>query len=164
MEDFIEIIFYVVILALSGIGSLIKNRNKQEKVMPTSKSDVELHPVGNDLDDDVVVIEKSRETEDSELARMLREVAAQQRSKEALEQQQRDEELRQKERERRQRKAELIRLEREKEFAKQQQKIQNKNLEIDEDVDNFVYGLDLSDINEVRRAFITSEILNKKHF
>ncbi len=164
MEDFIEIIFYVVILALSGIGSLLKNRNKQEKVMPTSKSDVELHPVGNDLDDDVVVIEKSRETEDSELACMLREVAAQQRSKEALEQQQRDEELRQKERERRQRKAELIRLEREKEFAKQQQKIQNKNLEMDEDVDNFVYGLDLSDINEVKRAFITSEILNKKHF
>ena len=164
MEDFIEIIFYVVILALSGIGSLIKNRNKQEKVMPMSKSDVELHPVGNDLDDDVVVIEKSRETDDSELASMLREVAAQQRSKEALEQQQRDEELRQKERERRQRKAELIRLEREKEFAKQQQKMQNKNLEMDEDVDNFVYGLDLSDINEVRRAFITSEILNKKNF
>ena len=31
MEDFIEIIFYVVILVLSGIGSLVKNKKKIKK-------------------------------------------------------------------------------------------------------------------------------------
>ena len=30
MEDFIEIIFYVVILVLSGIGSLVKNKKKNQ--------------------------------------------------------------------------------------------------------------------------------------
>ena len=33
MEDFIEIIFYVVILVLSGIGSLLKNKKKQQETV-----------------------------------------------------------------------------------------------------------------------------------
>ena len=45
MEDFIEIIFYVVILVLSGIGSLMKNRKKQQKtVVPPRPSEVKLEP------------------------------------------------------------------------------------------------------------------------
>ena len=164
MEDFIEIIFYVVILVLSGIGSLLKNRKKQEKDVSASKTIEESHSAEYDLGNDVVRIDEPKREEDDELARMLREVVAQQRSREAFEQQQRNDELRQKERESRLRKAELLRIEREKELAKQQQKMQNKNLEVDNDVDNSVFGLDLSDINEVKRAFITSEILNKKHF
>lgn len=164
MEDFIEIIFYIVILVLSGIGSLLKNRKKQKKDVPASETIEESHSAEYDLGNDVVGIEEPKREEDSELVRMLREVAAQQYSKEAFEQQQRNNELRQIERERRQRKAELLRFEREKELAKQQQKIQNKNLEVENDVDNPILGLDLSDINDVKKAFITSEILNKKHF
>ena len=34
MEDFIEIIFYVVILVLSGIGSLVKNKKKNQTQNP----------------------------------------------------------------------------------------------------------------------------------
>ena len=162
MEDFVEIIFYVVILVLSGIGSLLKNRNKQEKAMSAPKSDVELHPV-NDLDDVVVEIEKSREAEDSELARMLREVAAQQRSKEALDKQQREVELRQRERERRQRNAELLSFEQAKESAKKQQKVQNNNFDIDEEEATLPFALNFSEAREVRRAFISSEILNRKY-
>ena len=34
MEDFIEIIFYIVILVLSGIGSLVKNKKKNQTQNP----------------------------------------------------------------------------------------------------------------------------------
>ena len=130
--------------------------------MSAPKSDVELHPI-NDLDDVVVEIEQSREAEDSELARMLREVAAQQRSKEALDKQQREVELRQRERERRQRNAELLSFEKAKEFAKKQQKVQNNNFDIDEEEATLPFALNFSDASEVRRAFISSEILNKRY-
>lgn len=163
MEDFIEIIFYIVILVLSGIGSLLKNRKKQKKDVPASETIEESHSAEYDLGNDVVGIEEPKREEDSELVRMLREVAAQQYSKEAFEQQQRNNELRQRERERRQRKAELLRLEKEREFAKQQVKLQNENLEVANGDNSSVFDLNLSDIDEARRAFIASEIFNKKY-
>ena len=162
MEDFIEVIFYVVILVLSGIGSLMKNRKKEQKTV--SAPNREVRSAESDLED-VVVSEP--EEEESELVRMLREAAAaaevQQREKEVAEQRQREEELRRKELAEQQRKAELLRLEKERELAKQQVKIENENLEVDNGGNNSVFGLDLSDVDEVRKAFIASEILNKRY-
>ena len=40
MEDFIEIIFYVVILVLSGIGSLLKNKKKQSTISTPKPEEV----------------------------------------------------------------------------------------------------------------------------
>ena len=165
MEDFIEIIFYVVILVLSGIGSLMKNRKKQEKTESAPKQ--EMWSAETELKGKVVDENESEVEEENELVRMLREAAAaaeaQQREKEALEQRQRDEELRRRELAEKARKAELLRLERERELAKQPAKVENKNLDVDNVEDNSVLGLDLSDVNEVRRAFIASEILNKRY-
>ena len=165
MEDFIEIIFYVVILVLSGIGSLMKNRKKQEKTESAPKQ--EMWSAESELEGEVVDENVSEVEEENELVRMLREAAAaaeaQQREKEALEQRQRDEELRRRELAEKARKAELLRLERERELAKQPAKVENKNLDVDNVEDNSVLGLDLSDVNEVRRAFIASEVLNKRY-
>ncbi len=165
MEDFIEIIFYVVILVLSGIGSLMKNRKKQEKTESAPKQ--EMWSAESELEGEVVDENVSEVEEENELVRMLREAAAaaeaQQREKEALEQRQRDEELRRRELAEKARKAELLRLERERELVKQPAKVENKNLDVDNVEDNSVLGLDLSDVNEVRRAFIASEILNKRY-
>ena len=165
MEDFIEIIFYVVILVLSGIGSLLKNRKKQRK--PVSAPKPEVWSAESELDDVVVEMDEPKGEEDNELVRMLREAAAaaeaQQREKEALEQQQKAEELHRKEIEEQKRKAELLRLEKEREFVKQQVKLQNENSEVANGENSSVFDLNLSDIDEARRAFIASEIFNKKH-
>jgi hypothetical protein len=88
MEDFIEIIFYVVILVLSGIGSLMKNRKKQQKtVVPPRPSEVKPEP-----EIEAEVADQSQD-EENELIRMLREAAvaaeAQKREKEMQEQQKR---------------------------------------------------------------------------
>ena len=104
MEDFIEIIFYVVILALSGIGSLLKNKKKQQQPKSQSSTTVftenQNSPNGetpHNVFDDVKEQAETHSTQESdveenELVRMLREAAAaaeaQQREKEALEQQQ----------------------------------------------------------------------------
>ena len=165
MEDFIEIIFYVVILVLSGIGSLMKNRKKEQKKVPAPKSEV--RSAESELEDVIVEMNETEVEEENELVRMLRETAAaaeaQQREKEVAEQRQREEELRQKELAEKKRQAELLRIEKERELAKQQAKIENKNLDAENGENNSVFGLDLSDVNEVRRAFIASEILNKRY-
>ena len=165
MEDFIEIIFYVVILLLSGIGSLLKNRKKQQKPVFAPKPD--MRSAESEMEDVVVEMNEPNEYEENELVRMLREAAvaaeAQQREKEALEQQQRAEELRQKEIAEQQRKAEQLRLERERELAKQKTKLQNKNSKVANGENSSVFDLDLSDADEARRAFIASEIFNKKY-
>lgn len=165
MEDFIEIIFYVVILVLSGIGSLLKNRKKQQK--PVSVPKPEMRSAESEMEDVVMEMNEPEVEEENELVRMLREAATaaavQQREKEALEQQQKAEELRRKEIEEQKRKAELLRLEKEREFAKQQVKLQNENLEVANGDNSSVFDLNLSDIDEARRAFIASEIFNKKY-
>lgn len=168
MEDIIEIIFYVVILLLSGIGSLLKNKKKQEKPLFSPEPNQKTDSVESELDDDVVEEMNEPEVEEeNELVRMLREAAAaaeaQQRAKEALEQQQRAEELRQKEIAEQQRKAEQLRLERERELAKQQAQTENVNSEARNDENSSVFGLNLSDVDEARKAFIASEIFNKKY-
>ena len=165
MEDFIEVIFYIVILALSGIGSLMKNRKKQQKSEPEPNREVRTaEPKAEEV---VVEMDEPNEDEENELIRMLREAAAaaeaQQREKEALEQRQREVELRKKELEEQQRKAEMLRREKERLLAKQQLMSKNQNLEAEEDGSNAGLGLNLSDISEVRRAFVASEILNKKY-
>ena len=53
--------------------------------------------------------------------------------------------------------------EKEREFAKQQVKLQNENLEVANGDNSSVFDLNLSDIDEARRAFIASEIFNKKY-
>ncbi len=167
MEDFIEIIFYVVILVLSGVGSLLKNKKKQEKPIFSSKSNEEVRTAETGLDEEVVVIEDAKgDDEENELVRMLREAAvaaeAQQRAKEALEQQY-AEELRQKEIAEQQRKVEQFRLEQERKLAKQQVKLQKERTKVANVESSSVFDLDLSDVNEARRAFIASEIFNKRY-
>ncbi len=164
MEDFIEIIFYIAILVFSGIGSLLKNKKKQQK--PISEPNLEKCPAESESEEVVGEVDTSKDEEDNELIRMLREAAvaeAQQRAKEVLELQQREEEARQKAIAERNKKAELLRIEKEKELAKQQTKIQNENLEVSNSENNSVFDLNLSDVDEARRAFIASEIFNKKY-
>ena len=165
MEDFIEIIFYVVILVLSGIGSLLKNRKKQQK--PISAPKPEVHSAESEMEDLVMEMNEPEVEEENELVRMLREAAAaaeaQQRAKEIVEQQHRDEELHKKEEAAKIRRAELLRIEKERELAKQQEKIQNENPRVDNAENSSVFGLNLSDVDEARKAFIASEIFNKKY-
>lgn len=182
MEDFIEIIFYVVILALSGIGSLLKNKKKQQQPKSQSSTTVftenQNSPSGetpHNVFDDVkeqAEIHSSQEAdvEENELVRMLREAAAaaeaQQREKEALEQQQKalqEEQARRKAEEENMRKAELIRAQRAAECAKQQVESGKMESEVIEDENTSVFGLNLSDADEARRAFVASEIFNKKY-
>ena len=182
MEDFIEIIFYVVILALSGIGSLLKNKKKQQQPKSQSSTTVftenQNFPNGetpHNVFDDVKEQAETHSTQESdveenELVRMLREAAtaaeAQQREKEALEQQQKalqEEQARRKAEEENMRDAELIRAQRAAERAKQQvESPKSESIHID-DEDKPVFDLSLSDIDEARRAFVASEIFNKKY-
>ena len=180
MEDFVEIIFYVVILVLSGIGSLLKNKKKQQKkhspapMFPDNADefqtemrqdvfDVPKNPAMSTttttLDSDVVV--------ENDLERMFREVAemaeVKKREEEELQRQQREEELRQIEIAEQKKKAELIRAEKAKELAKRQKKTQNKNFGVADDESTLDFALNFSDIDEVRRAFIASEIFNRKY-
>ena len=110
MEDFIEIIFYIAILVFSGIGSLLKNKKKQQK--PISEPNLEKCPAESESEEVVGEVDTSKDEEDNELIRMLREAAAvaeaQQRVKEVLELQQREEEARQKAIAERNKKAELL--------------------------------------------------------
>ena len=182
MEDFIEIIFYVVILALSGIGSLLKNKKKQQQ--PKSQSSTTVftenqnspngetpHNVFDDVKEQTEIHStQESDVEENELVRMLREAAAaaeaQQREKEALEQQQKalqKEQARRKAEEENMRKAELIRAQRAAERAKQQVESEKMESEVVEDENTSVFGLNLSDVDEARRAFVASEIFNKKY-
>lgn len=174
MEDFIEIIFYVVILALSGIGSLLKNKKKQQQTQAPTTIFTEDHDAPDVFDDakEQTEIQSSQEAdvEENELVRMLREAAAaaeaQQREKEALEQQQKalqEEQARRKAEEENMRNAELIRAQRAAERAKQQAESGKMESEVVEDENTSVFGLNLSDADEARRAFVASEIFNKKY-
>lgn len=171
MEDFVEIIFYVVILVLSGIGSLLKNKKKQQKkqspapVFPDNADefqtemrqdvfDVPKNPAMSTttttLDSDVV--------DENDLERMFREAAEMAEVKKREE-----EELRQIEIAEQKKKAELIRAEKAKELAKRQKKTQNKNFGVADDESTLDFALNFSDTDDVRRAFIASEIFNKKY-
>ena len=179
MEDFIEIIFYVVILVLSGIGSLLKNKKKQQKTQSPatifSDNTAENQREKKQGVDDVFKkqVESTTPTfvsdvlDETDFERMFREVAemseVKQREKEAFERQQHEEELRQKAIAEQNKKAELLRAEKVKEFAKKQQKVQNNNFDIDEEEATLPFVLNFSDASEVRRAFISSEILNRKY-
>ncbi|MBQ8721292.1 MAG: cell envelope integrity protein TolA [Paludibacteraceae bacterium] len=174
MEDFIEIIFYVVILALSGIGSLLKNKKKQQQTQAPTTIFTE-NQYAPDVFDEVkeqTEVHSTQEpnVEENELIRMLREAAAaaeaQQREKEALEQQQKalqEEQVRRKIEEENVRKAETIRAQRAAERAKQQAEPQKIESEVVEGENSSVFGLNLSDVDEARRAFVASEIFNKKY-
>lgn len=174
MEDFIEIIFYVVILALSGIGSLLKNKKKQQQTQAPTTIFTEDHDAPDVFDDakEQTEIHSSQEAdvEENELVRMLREAAAaadaQRREKEVLEQQQKalqEEQARRKAEEENMRNAELIRAQRAAVRAKQQvESPKSESIHID-DEDKHVFDLSLSDIDEARRAFVASEIFNKKY-
>jgi hypothetical protein len=164
MEDFIEIIFYVVILVLSGIGSLMKNRKKQQKtVVPPRPSEVKPEP-----EIEAEVADQSQE--DNELIRMLREAAAaaeaQKREKEMQEQQKRaaeEAELRRKEKAEREKKALLLRAEKERELAKMQATKKKVGSVVVEPENTTLADLDLIDVDEARRAFVAAEIFNKKY-
>ena len=165
MEDFIEIIFYVVILVLSGIGSLLKNKKKQQETVfsPKPTEVKQEHKMEED------VPEQPIEAEENELIRMLREAAeaaaAQQREKELLEQQQAQlkEEQRQKELAEKARQAEILRAKREAEQAKIQSKTKKDESKPNTTNDTPIVDLDFSNVDDVRRAFIASEIFNKKY-
>ena len=179
MEDFIEIIFYVVILVLSGIGSLLKNKKQQNKTQPTPTMPTDLGTqdveVGHDVFDDSkkqTEIYSTQETdvEENELVRMLREAAAaaeaQQREKEVLEQQQKAlqaEQTLRKTEEENVRKTELIRAQRVAERAKQQAESPKRESIHVENEDKPVFDLNLSDVDEARKAFVASEIFNKRY-
>ena len=165
MEDFIEIIFYVVILVLSGIGSLMKNRKKQQKtVVPPQPSEVKSEP-----EIEAEVADQSQD-EENELIRMLREAAAaaeaQKREKEMQEQQKRaaeEAELRRKEKAEREKKALLLRAEKERELAKMQATKKKVESVVVEPENTTLADLDLIDVDEARRAFVAAEIFNKKY-
>lgn len=174
MEDFIEIIFYVVILALSGIGSLLKNKKKPQATQtPTTifKENQDAPDVFDEVKEQTEVHSTQEpNVEENELVRMLREAAAaaeaQQREKETLEQQQKapqEEQARRKIEEENVRKAEIIRAQRAAERAKQQAEPQKIESEVVEGENSSVFGLNLSDVDEARRAFVASEIFNKKY-
>jgi type IV secretory pathway VirB10-like protein len=164
MEDFIEIIFYVVILALSGIGSLLKNKKKQQKTVVSHKP----NEVKQEYKMEGEVAEQSAAAEENELIRMLREAAeaaaAQQREAELRVQE--EEKERQREQERQRREAEL-RAQHEAmqraEKAKMQAKTQKSENNQEKDGNLAVSDLDLFDVDAARRAFIASEIFNKKY-
>ena len=163
MEDFIEIIFYVVILVLSGIGSLVKNKKKNQEQRPQPSA--ESHEVSEEQP-----TSHDAEVEENELIRMLREAAeaaaAQQREKEFLEQQQKaqlEEQLRQKELAEKARQAEILRAKREAEQAKIQSKTKKDESKPNTTNDTPIVDLDFSNVDDVRRAFIASEIFNKKY-
>ena len=105
--------------------------------------------------------------DENDLERMFREVAemaeVKKREEEELQRQQREEELRQIEIAEQKKKAELIRAEKAKELAKRQKKTQNKNFGVADDESTLDFVLNFSDTDEVRRAFIASEIFNKKY-
>ena len=169
MEDFIEIIFYVVILALSGIGSLLKNKKKQQKTVVSHKPN-EVKP---ESEIEAEVANQSQD-EENELIRMLREAAeaaaAQQREAELLREHelrvQEEEKERQREQECQRREAEL-RAQHEAmqraEKAKMQAKTQKSENNQEKDGNLAVSDLDLFDVDAARRAFIASEIFNKKY-
>lgn len=174
MEDFIEIIFYVVIFALSGIGSLLKNKKKEQQPQAPTTIFTENNDTLDVFDDakEQAKIHPTQEVdvEENELVRMLREAAtaaeAQQREKEALEQQQKalqEEQAHRKIEEENVRKAETIRAQRAAERAKQQAEPQKIESEVVEGENSSVFGLNLSDVDEARRAFVASEIFNKKY-
>ena len=174
MEDFIEIIFYVVILALSGIGSLLKNKKKQQQTQAPTTIFTENQDAPDVFDEvkEQTEVHSTQEpnVEENELVRMLREAAAaaeaQQREKEALEQQQKalqEEQARRKAEEENLRNAELIRAQRAAERAKQQAESPKRESIHVENEDKPVFDLNLSDIDEAKRAFVASEIFNKKY-
>lgn len=174
MEDFIEIIFYVVILALSGIGSLLKNKKKQQQTQAPTTIFTEDHDAPDVFDDakeqTEILSSQEADVEENELVRMLREAAAaaeaQRREKEALEQQQKalqEEQARRKAEEENMRNAELIRAQRAAERAKQQAESQKRESIHVENEDKPVFDLNLSDIDEAKRAFVASEIFTKKY-
>jgi cell division protein FtsN len=163
MEDFIEIIFYVVILVLSGIGSLVKNKKKNQAQRPQPLT--ESHDTSNEQP--AVYNEND---EENELIRMLREAseaaAAQQREQELFEEQQQaqlKEEQRQKELAEKARQAEILRTKREAERAKTQTKTPKIESESNTANDSPIIDLDFSNVDDVRKAFIASEIFNKKY-
>ena len=167
MEDFIEIIFYVVILVLSGIGSLLKNKKKQQETVfsPKPTEVKQEHKMEED------VPEQPIEAEENDLIRMLREAAeaaaAQQREKELLEQQQQaqiKEEQRQKELAEKARQADILRAKREAEQAKIQTKTPKVESKPNTTNDTSIVDLDFSNIDDVRKAFIASEIFNKQYY
>ena len=165
MEDFVEIIFYVVILALSGIGSLLKNKKKSQASVSEPREVLQ-----EDSREERPVVDQPAEVEENELIRMLREAAAaaeaQQREKEALEQQQKarqEEQARRKAEEENVRKVELIREQRAAERVKQQAETKKIEYEVAESENSSIFGLNLSDVDEARRAFVASEIFNKKY-
>ena len=166
MEDFIEIIFYVVILVLSGIGSLMKNRKKQQKTVVSP----EPTEVKSEYEAESEVANQPKEEEENELIRMLREAAAaaeaQKREKEVMEQQKRaaeEEALRRKQIAEQEKKAALIRAEKERELAKMQAAKKKAESVVVEPENTTLVDFDLSDVDETRRAFVASEIFNKRY-
>ena len=166
MEDFIEIIFYVVILVLSGIGSLMKNRKKQQKTVVSP----EPTEVKSEYETESEVANQPKEEEENELIRMLREAAAaaeaQKREKEVMEQQKRaaeGEALRRKQIAEQEKKAALIRAEKERELAKMQAAKKKAESVVVEPENTTLVDFDLSDVDEARRAFVASEIFNKRY-
>jgi len=166
MEDFIEIIFYVVILVLSGIGSLMKNRKKQQKTVVSP----EPNEVKSEYEAEMEVANQPKEEEENELIRMLREAAAaaeaQKREKEVMEQQKRaaeEEALRRKQIAEQEKKAALIRAEKERELAKMQAAKKKAESVVVEPENTTLVDFDLSDVDEARRAFVASEIFNKRY-
>ena len=162
MEDFIEIIFYVVILVLSVIGSRVKNKkkNQAQKSQPT----IESHEAFDEQP-----ASYNGEDEENELVRMLRETAeaaaVQQREQELFEQQQAQlkEEQRQNELAEKVRQAEILRAKREAERAKSQSNPLKTESDLSATNGTSVVELDFSNVDDVRRAFIASEIFNKKY-
>ena len=163
MEDFIEIIFYVVILVLSGIGSLVKNKKKNQAQRPQPSTESYEASDEQSMPNDV-------EVEENDLIRMLREAAeataAQQHEKELLEQQQKaqlEEKQRQKELAEKARQAEILRAKRQAEQAKNQTKTKKAESTPNTTNDTSIVDLDFSNVDDVRKAFIASEIFNKKY-
>ena len=110
------------------------------------------------------------EVEENDLIRMLREAAeataAQQHEKELLEQQQKaqlEEKQRQKELAEKARQAEILRAKRQAEQAKNQTKTKKAESTPNTTNDTSIVDLDFSNVDDVRKAFIASEIFNKKY-
>jgi hypothetical protein len=167
MEDFIEIIFYVIIFLISGLGSILKKRNdnKEESTpKPMFQTEDEINdttaPIGTF--DESELIRKLREIEITETKQHEEELISEQELKVKEEA---EDIFRKQERIRRENELKIQQEVLEHiENSKMQIKIENSESDITKVHNPPILDLNLTEADVARRAFLASEIFNKKYY
>ena len=167
MEDFIEIIFYIILFVLSGIGSLIKNSKKK----PSNSQPVD-STILQDVDDSATENEYSMDAElESEFIKMVRDMVGEELDEQCAEGEvcAINDEVSLVDENRVQEK-----IEQERNIIENRYRCNNESLFVSEKMQHIEQvsieelqedsiDVNFSDIDDVRRAFIASEIFNKKY-